>query len=75
MKAKLTSLGFVPGGQCGADFGATIRKDHDKAGPSARLTYERSEHFSSASVGITEKSKWKHVEAGDVAKNLLRPCF
>jgi hypothetical protein len=54
MKAKFTSLGFVPDGQCGADFRDYSQRPR-QGGPSARLTYECSEHFSSASVEITEK--------------------
>jgi tripartite-type tricarboxylate transporter receptor subunit TctC len=36
VKAKFTSLGFVPGGQCGADFGAIIRKDYANYGRTMR---------------------------------------
>jgi len=36
VKAKFTSLGFVPGGQCGGDFGAIIRKDYDNYGRTIR---------------------------------------
>ena len=36
MKAKFASLGFVPGGQCGADFGAIIHKDYDNYGRTIR---------------------------------------
>lgn len=36
VKAKFTSLGFVPGGQCGGDFGAIIHKDYDNYGRTIR---------------------------------------
>lgn len=36
IKAKFASLGFVPGQQCGAEFGATIRKDYDNYGRTIR---------------------------------------
>jgi tripartite-type tricarboxylate transporter receptor subunit TctC len=36
IKAKFASLGFIPGGQCGSDFGATIRKDYDNYGRTIR---------------------------------------
>ena len=36
IKAKIASLGFVRGGQCGADFGAIIRKDYDNYGRTIR---------------------------------------
>jgi tripartite-type tricarboxylate transporter receptor subunit TctC len=32
IKAKFASLGFGPGGQCGGDFGAIIRKDYANYG-------------------------------------------
>jgi tripartite-type tricarboxylate transporter receptor subunit TctC len=35
-KAKFASLGFGPGGQCGADFGAALRKDYDHYGRAIR---------------------------------------
>lgn len=36
IKAKFASLGFVPGGQCGGDFGAIIRKDYANYGRTIR---------------------------------------
>jgi tripartite-type tricarboxylate transporter receptor subunit TctC len=36
IKAKFTSLGFIPGDQCGAAFGATIRRDYDNYGRTIR---------------------------------------
>lgn len=36
IKAKFSSLGFVPGGQCGADFGAIIGKDYTNYGRTIR---------------------------------------
>jgi len=36
IKAKYASLGFVPGQQCGADFGAIIGNDYDKYGRTIR---------------------------------------
>jgi tripartite-type tricarboxylate transporter receptor subunit TctC len=36
IKAKFASLGFVPGGRCGADFAAIIRKDYDTYGRTIR---------------------------------------
>lgn len=36
IKAKFASLGFVPGGQCGANFGAIIRKDYENYGRTIR---------------------------------------
>jgi tripartite-type tricarboxylate transporter receptor subunit TctC len=39
IKAKFASLGFVPGGQCGADFGAIIRKDYANYGRTIRETH------------------------------------
>jgi tripartite-type tricarboxylate transporter receptor subunit TctC len=36
VKAKFASLGFVPGGQCGADFGVIIRKDYENYGHAIR---------------------------------------
>jgi len=36
IKAKFASLGFVPGGQCGGDFGAIIRKDYGNYGRTIR---------------------------------------
>jgi len=36
IKAKFASLGFVPGTQCGGDFGAIIRKDYDNYGRTIR---------------------------------------
>ena len=36
VKAKFGSLGFVPGAQCGADFGALIRKDYANYGRTIR---------------------------------------
>jgi tripartite-type tricarboxylate transporter receptor subunit TctC len=36
IKAKFVSLGFVPGGQCGIDFGAIIGKDYAKYGRTIR---------------------------------------
>jgi tripartite-type tricarboxylate transporter receptor subunit TctC len=36
IKAKFASLGFVTGGQCGADFGAIIHKDYDNYGRTIR---------------------------------------
>jgi tripartite-type tricarboxylate transporter receptor subunit TctC len=36
IKAKFGSLGFVLGGQCGADFGGIIRKDYDNYGHTIR---------------------------------------
>jgi tripartite-type tricarboxylate transporter receptor subunit TctC len=36
IKAKFASLGFIPGGQCGADFGAILRKDYDNYGRTIR---------------------------------------
>lgn len=32
LKAEFASLGFIPGGQCGGDFSAIIRKDYDNYG-------------------------------------------
>ena len=32
IEAKFASLGFIPGGQCGADFGAIIHADYDNYG-------------------------------------------
>jgi tripartite-type tricarboxylate transporter receptor subunit TctC len=34
--AKFASLGFIPGGQCGGDFSAMIRKDYDNYGRTIR---------------------------------------
>jgi tripartite-type tricarboxylate transporter receptor subunit TctC len=36
IKAKFASLGFVPGEQCGADFGTIIRKDYANYGRTIR---------------------------------------
>jgi tripartite-type tricarboxylate transporter receptor subunit TctC len=36
IKAKYASLGFISGGQCGADFGAIIHQDYDKYGRTIR---------------------------------------
>jgi tripartite-type tricarboxylate transporter receptor subunit TctC len=36
IKAKFVSLGFVPGGQCGIDFGAIIAKDYANYGRTIR---------------------------------------
>lgn len=36
IEAKFASLGFIPGGQCGADFGAIIHKDYDNYGRTIR---------------------------------------
>jgi tripartite-type tricarboxylate transporter receptor subunit TctC len=36
IKAKFASLGFVPGGQCGGDFGAILRKDYGNYGRTIR---------------------------------------
>jgi tripartite-type tricarboxylate transporter receptor subunit TctC len=36
IKAKYTALGFIPGGQCGGDFGAVLRKDYDNYGRTIR---------------------------------------
>ena len=36
IKAKFASLGFVPGGQCGGDSGAIIRKDYGNYGRTIR---------------------------------------
>jgi tripartite-type tricarboxylate transporter receptor subunit TctC len=36
IKAKFTSLGLIPGGQCGVDFGAIIRQDYDNYGRTIR---------------------------------------
>ncbi len=36
MKAKFASLGFIPNGQCGADFGAIISKDYENYGRTIR---------------------------------------
>ncbi len=36
VKAKFASLGFVPGGQCGADFAAIIHQDYDRYGRTIR---------------------------------------
>jgi tripartite-type tricarboxylate transporter receptor subunit TctC len=36
IKAKFGSLGFIPGGQCGGDFGAIIRRDYDNYGRTIR---------------------------------------
>jgi tripartite-type tricarboxylate transporter receptor subunit TctC len=36
IRAKFAELGFVPGGQCGADFGAIIHNDYDKYGRTIR---------------------------------------
>jgi len=36
VKAKFASLGFVQGGQCGADFGAMLRKDYANYGRTLR---------------------------------------
>jgi len=36
IKAKFASLGFIPGGQCGADFGAVLRKDYETYGRTIR---------------------------------------
>ncbi len=35
-KTKFASLGFIPGGQCGADFAAIIRKDYNNYGRTIR---------------------------------------
>jgi tripartite-type tricarboxylate transporter receptor subunit TctC len=32
VKAKFAALGFIPGGPCGAAFGAALRKDYDEYG-------------------------------------------
>jgi len=39
IKAKFASLGFVPGGQCGGDFAAIIRKDYDSYGRTIRAAH------------------------------------
>ena len=36
IKAKFASLGFIPGGQCGADFSAIIHRDYDSYGRTIR---------------------------------------
>ncbi|MGB8628622.1 MAG: tripartite tricarboxylate transporter substrate binding protein [Xanthobacteraceae bacterium] len=36
IKVKFASLGFVPGGQCGSDFGAIIRRDYTNYGRTIR---------------------------------------
>lgn len=36
VKARFAELGFIPGGQCGGDFGAIIRKDYDNYGRTIR---------------------------------------
>jgi tripartite-type tricarboxylate transporter receptor subunit TctC len=36
VKAKFASLGFVSGGQCGADFGALLRSDYSRYGHTIR---------------------------------------
>ena len=36
IKARFASLGFVPGGQCGGDFGAILRKDYGNYGRTIR---------------------------------------
>lgn len=36
VKAKFAALGFFPGGQCGAEFGAVMRKDYEKYGQAIR---------------------------------------
>lgn len=36
IRAKFAELGFVPGGQCGADFGAILHKDYDRYGRTIR---------------------------------------
>ena len=36
VRAKFASLGLIPGGQCGADFGAIIAKDYDNYGHTIR---------------------------------------
>jgi tripartite-type tricarboxylate transporter receptor subunit TctC len=36
IKAKFASLGFIPGGQCGGDFAAILRKDYDNYGRTIR---------------------------------------
>jgi tripartite-type tricarboxylate transporter receptor subunit TctC len=36
IKAKFTSLGFIPGGACGADFGAIIHEDYHNYGRTIR---------------------------------------
>jgi len=36
VKAKFAELGFIPGGQCGGDFGAIIRRDYDNYGRTIR---------------------------------------
>lgn len=36
IRAKFGSLGFIPGGQCGGDFGAILRKDYDNYGRTIR---------------------------------------
>jgi len=39
IRAKFTSLGLIPGGQCGTDFGAIIRKDYDNYGRTIRQAH------------------------------------
>jgi tripartite-type tricarboxylate transporter receptor subunit TctC len=36
IRAKFAELGFIPGGQCGADFGAILHKDYDNYGRTIR---------------------------------------
>jgi len=39
IKAKFTSLGFISGGQCGADFGSIIHHDYDSYGRTIRAAH------------------------------------
>ncbi len=39
IKAKFAALGFIPGSQCGGDFGAIIRKDYDNYGRTIRKAH------------------------------------
>lgn len=36
IRAKFASLGFIPGSQCGSNFGALLRKDYDNYGRTIR---------------------------------------
>ena len=39
IQAKFTSLGFIPGGQCGTVFGSIIHKDYDNYGRTIRKAH------------------------------------
>ncbi len=39
IKAKFTSLGFIPGGECGVDFAGIIRHDYDNYGRTIRAAH------------------------------------